>query len=107
MMFSATMPEPIERLTRRFLTNPVRIDILPEGKAAEGITHRLYLVDAENKRKCLISLLNQELGSTLVFARRKIDAEWLSKVLEAEGHPGERIHSDLSQSERTAALKGV
>lgn len=106
MMFSATMPAPIERLTRRFLADPLRIDILPEGRAAEGITHRLYLVDGENKRKCLISLLHQELGSTLVFTRRKVDAEWLSKVLEAEGHPVERIHSDLSQSERTAALKG-
>ncbi|MBI2340126.1 MAG: DEAD/DEAH box helicase [Deltaproteobacteria bacterium] len=106
MMFSATMPAPIERLTQRFLTNPVRIDILPEGKAAEGITHRLYLVEGENKRKCLIALLHQELGSTLVFARRKVDAEWLSHLLEAEGHPVERIHSDLSQSERTAALKG-
>lgn len=106
MLFSATMPPPIERLAERFLTEPVRIDILPEGGAAEGIDHRLYLVDEDDKKACLMALLHQELGSTLVFIRRKTDAEWLSRVLEREGHPVERIHSDLSQGQRVEALKG-
>ena len=106
MMFSATMPASIERLARQFLEDPVRIDILPEGRAAEGITHRLYMVDDPDKRRCLLALLGQELGSTLVFTRRKIDADWICGVLKKEGHPVSNIHSDRSQSERTQALKG-
>jgi ATP-dependent RNA helicase RhlE len=106
MMFSATMPPPIERLAERILIDPVRIDILPEGGAAEGIDHRLYLVDEDHKKQCLLAMLNQELGSTLVFIRRKVDAEWLCRVLEREGHPVERIHSDLSQGQRVEALRG-
>jgi ATP-dependent RNA helicase RhlE len=106
MMFSATMPPPIQRLAERILTDPVRIDILPEGGAAEGIDHRLYLVDPNDKKACLLALLNKELGSTLVFIRRKVDAEWLSRVLVREGHPVERIHSDLSQGQRVEALRG-
>ena len=106
MMFSATMPPPIERLAERFLKDPVRINILPEGGAAEGIDHRLYLVEEDHKKACLLSLLRQELGSTLVFIRRKTDAEWLCRVLENEGHPVERIHSDLSQGQRVEALRG-
>ena len=47
-------------------------------RAAEGITHRLYVVKEEDKQRALLALLDQELGSTLVFTRRKIDAEWLS-----------------------------
>jgi ATP-dependent RNA helicase RhlE len=105
MMFSATMPAAVERLAQRFLRDPLRIDILPEGGAAGGISHRLYLVEPENKRSLLLALLHQELGSTLVFIRRKSDAEWLSGVLEREGHPVERIHSDLSQSQRVQALE--
>jgi ATP-dependent RNA helicase RhlE len=105
MMFSATMPREIERLTQRFLVDPVRIDITPRG-AASGITHRLYLVDVDNKKACVLSLLNHELGTTLVFVRRRSDAEWLFRVLEREGHPVERIHSDLSQTERLRALAG-
>jgi ATP-dependent RNA helicase RhlE len=106
MMFSATMPPPIQRLAERFLSDPVRIDILPEGRAAEGIDHRLYLVDPDDKKACLLALLHQELGSTLVFIRRKVDAEWLTRVLERESHPVERIHSDLSQGQRVEALRG-
>ena len=105
MMFSATMPREIERLTQRFLVDPVRVDITPRG-AASGITHRLYLVDVDNKKSCVLSLLNHELGTTLVFVRRRSDAEWLFRVLEREGHPVERIHSDLSQAERIKALSG-
>lgn len=104
MMFSATMPSSIERLARQYLTDPVNINILPDGRAAEGISHRLYLVDESKKKICLLSLLNQELGSTLVFTRRKVDAEWLCRALEKENHPVTNIHSDRSQSERTQAL---
>ncbi len=106
MMFSATMPPPVERLAQRYMAEPVTIDITPVGMAAEGIHHRLYLVDIENKKPCIFALLNQELGSTLVFTRRKVDAEWLSRILEREGHPVERIHSDLSQQQRLRALEG-
>ncbi len=106
LMFSATMPPPIERLTQQFMVEPTRVDITPEGKAAAGISHRLYMVEPENKKACLLALLHQELGSTLVFIRRKTDAEWLCGVLEREGHPVERIHSDLSQGQRVQALQG-
>jgi ATP-dependent RNA helicase RhlE len=105
LMFSATMPQQIDRLAQRFMVSPVLIDITPEGKAAQGISHRVYLVDPDNKKACILALLNQELGSTLVFIRRKVDAEWLAAVLEREGHPVERIHSDLSQGQRVQALQ--
>jgi ATP-dependent RNA helicase RhlE len=105
MMFSATMPQAIERLARLHLADPLRIDILPSGRAAEGITHRLYMVDDPDKKKCLLALIHQELGSTLVFTRRKIDADWLCRVLEKEGQPVTNIHSDRSQRERTEALR--
>lgn len=104
MMFSATMPPAIEELARTMLRDPKRIDVLPKGRAAVGINHRLYVVRPEDKRTLLLALLHQELGSTLVFTRRKIDAEWLYHILERQGHPVTRIHSDRSQSRRTQAL---
>jgi ATP-dependent RNA helicase RhlE len=106
MMFSATMPDSVDMIARDFMRDPVRIDITPVGGAATGITHRLYLVRPEDKRNALIALLNEELGVTLVFARRKIDTEWLYHVLERKGHPVLRIHSDRSQGKRTQALEG-
>lgn len=104
MMFSATMPDSIEMIARDFMNDPVRVDITPTGAAAEGISHRLYLVKLEDKRKALLELLHEELGSTLVFTRRKIDAEWLYHILQRQGHPVTRIHADRSQSRRVEAL---
>ncbi len=104
MMFSATMPDPIERLAERFLRDPLRIDLRPEGGAKEGIRHDLYLVDEEDKKACLMALLRQEEGSTLVFLRRKVDAEWACRQLELEGHPVDRLHSDRTQQQRIDAL---
>ena len=104
MMFSATMPPAIEELARTLMHDPVRIDITPVGRAAVGISHRLYVVAPENKRPCLLALLHQELGSTLVFTRRKVDAEWLYHILERQGHPVGRIHSNQSQGKRVRAL---
>lgn len=106
MMFSATMPPEIARITQQFLTDPVRIDITPPGKTASGITHRLYLFDVDGKRAGVLALINQELGPTLVFVRRRSDAEWLYRIVKKAGHPVERIHSDLSQTERIKALSG-
>jgi ATP-dependent RNA helicase RhlE len=105
MMFSATMPDSIEMIARDFMRDPVRIDIMPAGGAAEGITHRVYVVKEADKRNCLLALLDQELGSTLVFTRRKVDAEWLYAVLDRKGHPVARIHADQSQVKRVDALK--
>jgi len=107
MLFSATMPEPVERLANRFLEDPVRVDLRPGTRAAQGIEHRLYLIDPDDKKDLVMALLLQETGSTLVFTRRKIDAEWLSKALEREQFQVERIHGDLSQKQRVKALSGL
>jgi len=106
MMFSATMPPPIERLMQLFMNDPERVDFRPENRVAEGIEHRLYLVRNQDKRQALLELVQQVPGSTLVFTRRRLDAEWVSSMLENAGHAVERIHSDLSQNQRVRALKG-
>ena len=107
MMFSATMPPQIDRIARRFMSEPKQVDFRPDGRTAEGIEHRLYLVQPEDMRACLLSLLEEERGSTLVFLRRKVDAEWAHKQLAQEGHRVDRMHSDRSQRQRVAALAGL
>jgi ATP-dependent RNA helicase RhlE len=107
MMFSATMPKDIARLAGRFLSDPVRIDILPEGRTAGGIEHRVYLVDPDDKKACLMALVRQEHVSTLVFTRRKVDADWACRQMEHEGFAVERIHGDRTQRQRVEALEGL
>jgi len=105
LMFSATMPPPIERLAQLFMRNPVRHDIRPVGQIAAGIEHRLYLIKDEDRKKCLFALLRAIEGSTLVFVRRKLYTEWLARQIELAGFRVARIHSDRSQSQRVEALR--
>lgn len=106
MMFSATMPPPIERLANRFMHDPYMIDLRPVGSVAAGIEHRLYLVREDDKKRCLVELLKQVPGSTLIFTRRKLHAEYLARQLQATGLPVDRIHSDRTQAQRVQALRG-
>ena len=107
MMFSATMPPSIDNLAQRFMRSPVTIDLRPGTRTAEGIEHRLYLVEPEDMRAVLLALADEEEGSMLVFLRRKMDADWACRQLEVAGHPVEKIHSGRSQKQRVAALQGL
>lgn len=107
LLFSATMPQPIERLVRRMMHEPVTVDLRPKGRAAAGIEHRVYLVQQDDMKPCLLELVNGEPGSMLIFLPRKIDAEWAHRQLEIQGHPVERIHGDRSQRQRLKALTGL
>lgn len=107
MMFSATMPQQIESIANRFMRSPELIDLRPEHRTAEGIEHRLYLINPNDMRSCLLALAEEEAGSMLVFLRRKVDTEWTYRHLADAGHSVERIHSDRSQNQRVDALQGL
>ena len=106
MMFSATMLPAIERLAQQFMNDPLMIDIRPVNQVAEGIEHRLYLVHDADLKTCLLGLLDEVQGSTLIFARRKLHTEWLARQLQQAGCPADRIHSDRTQAQRVRALRG-
>ncbi len=105
MMFSATMPFNVRRLAERYLRNPVQIDIATPGAAAEGIEHRLYLIDPMDRIKLLRALLLTIPGPTLVFVRMKSDVESVARIIENQcKEVPAYMHADLSQSERVTAL---
>lgn len=105
MMFSATMPMEIEKLARRYLTDALRVEVARPGTAAKGITHRLYLVEPQDKTRALIALLDKEPGTTLIFVKMKREADKLAVLLGKHGHRAGRMHSNLSQSQRVRELE--
>jgi ATP-dependent RNA helicase RhlE len=107
LFFSATMPPPIEALTRELLQSPVRIQLQRKAAPAAGITQAVYPVPQELKRELLISLLKRgDLAHALVFTRTKHRADRLTRSLVTAGIAAERIHGNRSQAQRTAALDG-
>ena len=107
LLFSATMPEPIVKLTREMLQSPVRIQLQRKAAPAPGVTQAVYPVRQQLKRNLLLHLLEHgDLRNALVFTRTKHRADRLTKALVSAGIAAERIHGNRSQGQRTAALAG-
>ncbi len=105
--FSATMPPPIETLTREILDSPIRIALQRKAAPAEGITQSVYPVPSTLKGPLLVELLTRgHMDDALVFTRTKHRANRLAQLLNHNGVSAERIHGNRSQTQRTKALKG-
>lgn len=109
MLFSATMPGWVKKLARKFLNNPLTIDLVgdQEEKLAEGI--KLYAIPttATSKRTILGDLVTvyAKGGKTIVFTQTKRDADEVSLVL-TNSIASEALHGDISQHQRERTLNG-
>jgi ATP-dependent RNA helicase RhlE len=107
LFFSATMPPPIQALTREMLHNPVFIQKERQAAPASGITQAVYPVKQELKSALLLAILKRgDMKQALVFTRTKHRANRLADFLVRNGINADRIHGNRSQPQRQAALAG-
>ncbi|CAL4936848.1 unnamed protein product [Urochloa decumbens] len=109
MLFSATMPSWVKKLSRRYLNNPLTIDLVgdQEEKLAEGIKLYAIPLTATSKRTILSDLITvyAKGGKTIVFTRTKRDADEVSLAL-TNSIASEALHGDISQHQRERTLNG-
>ncbi len=106
MLFSATLPDEIEKLSRQFLKDPVKIVVDPPSSTVEKIDQRLLYVDRENKSALLESVLQDEtIERALVFTRTKHGANKIAKSLSKSRIRAEAFHGNKSQAARSQALE--
>ncbi len=106
LFFSATIESSVKHLVDTHVRNAVRIAVGSTTKPIEQVELHLYEVEQDRKLGLLESMLRQEEGSFLVFARTKRGADRLSKKLAREGVKATAIHGDRTQSQRNQALRG-
>ena len=105
LMFSATMPQEIIRLSSTLLRDPVRVQVAPASAPAEDVEHRLYYVEKASKADLLKYLLaGDEIRNALVFTRTRHGADRVERTLSRAGVRVEAIHGDKSQGARERAL---
>jgi ATP-dependent RNA helicase RhlE len=105
LMFSATYSDEIRELARRFLRDPVTVEVAPRNATADRVEQTVYRVSKEHKRHLLAHLIDS--GSwhqVLVFTRTKHGANRLAQQLEASGIASTAIHGNKSQGARVRAL---
>ncbi len=105
LLFSATMPKQIEELSRSYLSDPVRVETNPPGRAVEKIRQSVHFVHQKAKTEKLKDcLIERREDLSLVFSRTKHGAERLKKHLVECGHKAASIHGNKSQGQRTRAI---
>jgi superfamily II DNA/RNA helicase len=103
LLFSATMPPPIEKLASKFLNEPKRIEVTRPASANVNIEQRLVEVSADKKKDVLKELLRQdEVKNAIVFCNRKSTVRELTGSLKRAHLAAGQIHGDMEQSDRIA-----
>jgi superfamily II DNA/RNA helicase len=105
MLFSATMPPPIEKLAKKFLNNPKRIEVSRAASTNADITAFKVPVKSRAKRETLRWFLENDLVETaIIFANRKTTVRELNQSLNRHGFRSSEIHGDMDQSSRLKEL---
>lgn len=105
LMFSATMPEEVEKLAMDLLDSPESVKVDPVSSAVKKIDQYLYYVDKVNKKYLLAQILRSpDVENALVFSRTKHGADRIVRELKREGIEAVSIHGDKSQNARQSAL---
>jgi len=107
LLFSATMPAEVLKLTQEFLREPQYVQVGRRGGPAQTITHAVQEVSAAEKTKWLAQWIrDQSAGPVLVFCRTKIGADRLATRLGGMGIRAAALHADRTQQQRMAAVEG-
>ena len=103
LLFSATMPPPIQKLAAKFLNDPKRVEVARPATANVNIEQRLVEVRADKKKDALRDILrHEEFKNAIVFSNRKTTVRDLASSLKRSGFAVGQIQGDMDQSDRIA-----
>jgi ATP-dependent RNA helicase DeaD len=106
LLFSATLPENILKISQKYLNNPERVSVGSLSTPIEKIKQETFQITADKKYHELINQLVERSGSILVFVKTKHGADKIVKRLKYDGHKAEAIHGNLRQSKRDRVIRG-
>jgi superfamily II DNA/RNA helicase len=105
LLFSATMPPEIRKLTQKFLSNPREVSVAAVSSTAEKVEQFLVWTDRRRKREALDTIIRQEnVQNAFIFCNRKRDIGDLTQFLTSKRYAVKALHGDLVQSVRTKTL---
>jgi ATP-dependent RNA helicase DeaD len=107
MLFSATMPPPVMRLTERYMIEPVHVNMAPERMTVDKIRQTYLSVDEDRKFDALVRILQRDNPrQAIIFCERKRWVEEVYFMLRRVAQRAACMHGDLSQSLRNRIMRG-
>ena len=105
LLFSATIPSEITKISDKYLKSPTRISIGSTSNPIEKIKQEIIKVQQNEKYQKLLEQLNKRSGSIIIFMKTKYAVERMVKKLKAENFEADGIHGDLSHNKREQVIK--
>ena len=106
LLFSATLPNDILKISEKYLINPERIAVGSISSPIEKIKQETFQITQDKKYHELTNQLVERNGSILVFVKTKHGADKIVKRLKYDGHSADAIHGNLRQSKRDRVIAG-
>ncbi len=105
LMFSATIPNNILKLSSNYLNNPIRISVGESNTVAKNIKQEIIELKSDEKLDQLVQQIDNRNGSILIFVKTKYGTEKLSKALSKKKIKSFPLHGGLRQSKRNTIMK--
>ena len=105
LLLSATVPDEIRRLAKRYMYQPTLVNLSPSQVAADTIDQYYFSVARNQKRELLLKLLERETPKqAIVFCRTKVQTHRIYRFLADRMKAVGTIHGDMTQSARTGTM---
>jgi len=105
LLFSATMPQGIVGITKKYMNKPIQLSVAKVDAAAENITHMYYMVHAHDRYELLkrVADINPNIYG-IVFCRTRRETKEVANKLMHDGYNADAIHGELSQAQRDEVM---
>ncbi|MBZ5200016.1 DEAD/DEAH box helicase [Planomicrobium chinense] len=105
MLFSATLPENVENLQRKYMNNPEHIKIASTETLTDRIEHSLYRVEEKKKFALLRDItIVENPDSCIIFCRTKDNVDFVVEQLEKHDYTCDKLHGGMMQEDRFAVM---
>ena len=106
LLFSATIPPEVQRISRDFMNNPVMIEIESQTMTVDSVRQFYYRVDRNEKHTQLNRLLLMEQPeSCIIFCNTRIAVDRVVNFLTRKGYHAQALHGDIPQARRTKTIE--
>ena len=106
LLFSATMPKEVMRITKNYMSNPKTIEVASRNEGAKNVEHHYYMVNARDRYKALRRICDINTGIYgIVFCRTRRETKDVADKLMQDGYNADALHGELSQSQRDHVMQ--
>ena len=101
MLFSATMPQEVEAILNKYMTNPVKVAVGERNSGTANVDHIFYMMDAKDRYSVLKRIIDYTPSIYgIIFCRTKLETQEIADNLIQDGYNAAALHGDLSQGMR-------